>query len=446
MSLTKATYSMILGAVTNVKDYGATGDGVTDDYAALVAAFTAVPAGSTIFFPDGTYNIGTNILTLPGKRITIVGTSNMKSGASGSTITGSGTHTVKTLVYDGVGSFDSFGQGTVIRQLTILNTAASGRALQIDNGGLIVEDSLIEATGTNSYGVYMVAQFGLSWNNVFASGKGAAFAMRPANAVGPAPGFQSIDGVIANTFTNIFCGGQTNGKGLEVLGLETPGAKHLIHGNTFTTWDIENCTRGIDVDAQGNTFIDMHVEGNSGLCWYESDASSNIWINPESGAVDGSNPSITDFTDYISLYSQVYVSNIIANYTRNSVGQWYAVPFSAGNFTTNSAATWTVASGDVTEIKSTKIGRVMTVTFAITGTDVSAATASELRIAIPLGLEAYGETVSMGFALDNGTRTACIIGATAPNSYISISKLDGTNWSVASGTTAMYGEITFKTN
>lgn len=40
MSLTKVTYSMIKGAPINVFDYGAVGDGSTDDTAAIQAAFT----------------------------------------------------------------------------------------------------------------------------------------------------------------------------------------------------------------------------------------------------------------------------------------------------------------------------------------------------------------------------------------------------------------------
>ncbi len=61
MALTKATYSMIDHAPINVVDYGAVGDGTTDDTASLQAAFDAaanwssVQYAKTVYIPSGTY-------------------------------------------------------------------------------------------------------------------------------------------------------------------------------------------------------------------------------------------------------------------------------------------------------------------------------------------------------------------------------------------------------
>jgi len=56
MSLTKVTYSMIDGQYLSAADFGATGDGVTDDTAALNAAYAAAAASKqNLYIPAGNY-------------------------------------------------------------------------------------------------------------------------------------------------------------------------------------------------------------------------------------------------------------------------------------------------------------------------------------------------------------------------------------------------------
>lgn len=46
------------GDIINVKDFGATGDGTTDDTAAFQKAYNAVNANGSIYIPQGVYNVG----------------------------------------------------------------------------------------------------------------------------------------------------------------------------------------------------------------------------------------------------------------------------------------------------------------------------------------------------------------------------------------------------
>lgn len=90
MALTKVRNELISGAYVNVLDYGAMGNGTADDTSAIQAAINA-SAGSTVYFPKGTYlvsNIGG--LNYAGTRL--VGESkytsviSVKSGTTGSII------------------------------------------------------------------------------------------------------------------------------------------------------------------------------------------------------------------------------------------------------------------------------------------------------------------------------------------------------------------------
>lgn len=66
MSLTKVTYSMINGASVNVLDFGATGDGTTDDTAAFQAALAALENGGVLYVPLGRYKITDTLVLTTG--------------------------------------------------------------------------------------------------------------------------------------------------------------------------------------------------------------------------------------------------------------------------------------------------------------------------------------------------------------------------------------------
>lgn len=75
MALTKAHHRMIDGISINVKDYGAVGDGVTSDTAAIQAAIDDCPEGGSVFFPSGTYYLKETALTGNANVLAVTGAS-----------------------------------------------------------------------------------------------------------------------------------------------------------------------------------------------------------------------------------------------------------------------------------------------------------------------------------------------------------------------------------
>lgn len=108
MSLTKASYAMVNGAPINVLDYGATGDGVTNDTTALQAAITVATANKrTLYVPAGTYLYSS--LTI-ANGITIIGDGNSSmlkkttTNLDGITVTTTSPITVENISFTAVAS------------------------------------------------------------------------------------------------------------------------------------------------------------------------------------------------------------------------------------------------------------------------------------------------------------------------------------------------------
>lgn len=84
-------------------DYGAVGDGVTNDTAAIVLAIAALDAtlGGTLYFPRGTYLVDRNALIILKSRVTILGA----AGAKLKSVSGTGNSHVVLQLGDGSATF-----------------------------------------------------------------------------------------------------------------------------------------------------------------------------------------------------------------------------------------------------------------------------------------------------------------------------------------------------
>lgn len=98
MSLTKATYSLINGAPANVLDFGAVGDGVADDMAAIQAAVDS--GAASVYAPAGVYAISGKI-TVPGG-VTIFGDGYRQYSSDGTQFVRSGASTEPIFAGNGM--------------------------------------------------------------------------------------------------------------------------------------------------------------------------------------------------------------------------------------------------------------------------------------------------------------------------------------------------------
>lgn len=145
MALTKVTYSMIEGQYVNAKDYGAVGDGSTDDTLALQAAITAA-AGRPVYVPAGTYRVTNTLTYTPAAYVSSFG--------AGLKIIGDGP--IKTY-------FDNQVNGALFS----MTTGSTGVLFQGSLGAVLEGFTIKRTTSTsNGVGIYMTAAYNPTVRNV----------------------------------------------------------------------------------------------------------------------------------------------------------------------------------------------------------------------------------------------------------------------------------------
>jgi polygalacturonase len=216
------------GAVDyNVKDYGATGNGTTDDTTAINAAVTAAPTGAQVTFPPGTYKI-----TAP-----ITGKAGVRYIGRGATIS-------QATQYEP--AFDLFNvNGCTVSGFTLTNVASptsSGSAARGDAGYVF------------SAGV---------WSN----GAGHTIRDLVVQNFGVGVNLNSSDGT-----TNV--GDHAKRAGNTVDNVKVSGANHgvlMLNQDNATVTNVRTSAH-VDSSAGGNPMHAVYVTGTA------TDRSSNVTI------------------------------------------------------------------------------------------------------------------------------------------------------------------------
>jgi hypothetical protein len=261
MSLTKVSFSMISNAPINVFDYmtdalrtaittnSYSGTQKTDVYNAILAAEAATPDGSSMFWPVGTYDIGSNVWTPALKKLKHVGAGSANQGGT-VILTGVGPQTILTTIGNDVDA----SRGTTFQGLVILNTNGVGACVHIRNGGLVFNDCTIQCTGVNGEGVLITQMYAQTWTQNFISGKSSAMRLFSDTTAGQ----KSINN---NQFIGCrFFGLTTGANGIYIN--STPTVREIRY-NSFIGCDIEQTSRGLYNNATDNVFISLNNEATS---------------------------------------------------------------------------------------------------------------------------------------------------------------------------------------
>ena len=357
---TARTVDSKLKDVVSVKDFGAVGDGVANDTAAIQAAINNSPAGSTIYFPVGTYAI-TNTLTV-NSDVSLIG-----SSETGSVIVATFASAGTDLLV--IGPVDQTRVGVAIKNLSfqfknsnvrhVISTIAYTSKFTVEgvdirsfnsNVGIVATGAAIKIGGVgasvlgglNDWALIQHCYLALCTNGLEASGtniinlrfsQNTTASIRNESVLWTTGGQSQLDN---NTFqySNLNANGTTRaytlkfdggiGAGVDVTNITVgPGNSFQANGgggagfSTPNTWEIlvNNC---VGIDITGNQFAGASSIVNNGAFHAIQFVDSMGWVsnntfiryNRTGGTDTDPNP-----CEYNSVSSVSHINNVRDDFT-----------------------------------------------------------------------------------------------------------------------------------
>lgn len=160
-SAQRTVYSKLAETVS-AKDFGAIGNGTTDDYAAIQAALNNAPGGSTVMLPPGNYRVSAGLIVPAGKGLAGTTEGDAATGAR-TQITGDLAVAAIVTLNGGVAS-----ESTGIRNVNIGRAAGT---IPANCAGLVVtstDNPVVEDVTIyrQAYGWKITGQLGINFNRV----------------------------------------------------------------------------------------------------------------------------------------------------------------------------------------------------------------------------------------------------------------------------------------
>lgn len=255
-TVTNVTTYLANNALFNVKDFGAVGDGVTDDTAAIQDAIDAAELVSgCVFVPAGEYAIPTTQLVVPAG-VSIVGVGSGKGGTFGSRFLWGGT----TFLFKLGATAGSLSYSMGIEKIGINISVNSGCGITVYGAAhSYLRDIYIEGNATTSSGTAIqidgadTSCFFITMEGITVNHMKKGYVHTTTGTVNPT----QVTGINCSAL----CDNITGSIGIEI---QSVGGVGCGDGVLYTGGNMEACKIGIYTNAGGSTFNGVRFENPQG--------------------------------------------------------------------------------------------------------------------------------------------------------------------------------------